>query len=340
MKEIPLLTSDYPPRLGGVAQYYKHLVEQWPDDSSVSFSPFVIPEKRHWTASIPHMRSIAKKFGTIALGEVLPHGIALLPWLRPHHALIVFFHGLDIVSACSTPRKKWILHRILKHARIVIVNSESTKALFKRLIPEYAGTVSVMYPLTNMEPIEIRSRPMKRFLFLGRLVPRKGPDTLVRIWKTVRKAMPDAVLTIAGNGPLYDACVAEATEGVYFIPNVSEAEKRTVYENHDAFIFTPRSSRSDHEGFGIVLLEAAVAGLGLCVSPIDGMHEAVYAPAIMALPHSEDDIAHALAEQVGERNADLEAHAELLRKQQRWVADNFTDPHGTWKDVIIRIESI
>lgn len=49
-----------------------------------------------------------------------------------------------------------------------------------------------------------------RLLFLGDLSPRKGFDAVLAAWSTVRRQIPDAVLTVVGRGALLDDAYAAA----------------------------------------------------------------------------------------------------------------------------------
>ena len=42
---------------------------------------------------------------------------------------------------------------------------------------------------------------MPRAVFIGRLAPEKGLDTLIRAWPIVRASYPHASLTLIGDGP-------------------------------------------------------------------------------------------------------------------------------------------
>jgi glycosyltransferase involved in cell wall biosynthesis len=95
------------------------------------------------------------------------------------------------------------------------------------------------------------------FISIGRLIPRKGYDTLLSAWRNI----PSAHLVIVGSGPLQAELQALAVslgvaDRVLFTGFVSEERKLQLLRAADGYV-----SAALHEGFGIVFLEAMDAGL-------------------------------------------------------------------------------
>lgn len=101
-------------------------------------------------------------------------------------------------------------------------------------------------------------------LFVGRVVPNKGHLHLLRAFAALRAAVdPGARLFIVGSwGP--DAYIHElfrlrerlGLEGVTFTGSVSEATLSAYYEDADVYL-----SMSQHEGYGLPLIEAMRTGV-------------------------------------------------------------------------------
>lgn len=110
-----------------------------------------------------------------------------------------------------------------------------------------------------------------RVLAVGRLVPVKNHATLLRAFRAVVDAHPDARLSIAGDGPLFDATralVAElglehAVELLGFRADVDE-----LLFSHNCFVLP-----SWTEGCSISLIEAMASGLCVVGSTADGIRE-------------------------------------------------------------------
>src|SRR3989344_358738 len=95
------------------------------------------------------------------------------------------------------------------------------------------------------------------FVSIGRLIPRKNYDLLLRAWARV----PESQLVIIGSGPLQaklERRIAELGLGnrVQLTGFVAEETKQQILQASQGYV-----SAADHEGFGLVFLEAMQAGL-------------------------------------------------------------------------------
>jgi rhamnosyl/mannosyltransferase len=117
----------------------------------------------------------------------------------------------------------------------------------------------------------IRNRhPGKKLVFaMGRLVPYKGFDTLVR---AARRMPHDVAVLIGGDGPeresLHRLIASEGVNGkVQLLGRLSDADAEAHLDATDVFCL-PSVSRA--EAFGVVLLEAMRAGKPIVASDIPG----------------------------------------------------------------------
>ncbi|HEU5168984.1 MAG TPA: glycosyltransferase family 4 protein [Gemmatimonadales bacterium] len=111
-----------------------------------------------------------------------------------------------------------------------------------------------------------------RLLFLGRLDPRNGLETVLRAMPQVLDRFPDATLTVAGDGPLrpvYERLARPVAPHVEFLGRVN-GDRPEVYGAADLYL-CPTTKAS----FGITLLEAMACGTPLVVSDITGFRELV-----------------------------------------------------------------
>jgi glycosyltransferase involved in cell wall biosynthesis len=109
-------------------------------------------------------------------------------------------------------------------------------------------------------------------LAVGRLTAQKDHPTLLRAFAEAHRNHPDALLAILGIGPLEEetrALVAElGLEGAVLLPG--RLEIRDWLERADVFVHTSR-----WEGFGLVLLEAMLAGLPVAATRVSAVPEVV-----------------------------------------------------------------
>ncbi len=114
-----------------------------------------------------------------------------------------------------------------------------------------------------------RSGPNDVVLFLSRLHPVKGLESLLDAWPAVRAARPGAQLVIAGEGePSYERSVrARAVHkggedaGITFAGFVSGQSKGELWRRAGVFVLP-----SQHENFGMVVLEALAWGVPVVLS--------------------------------------------------------------------------
>jgi glycosyltransferase involved in cell wall biosynthesis len=107
-----------------------------------------------------------------------------------------------------------------------------------------------------------------RVLCVGRLIPRKGVDLLVRAVHRAAEREPGISLTLVGSGPEEDALRALAASldvGVEFRGFVDQPGLAAEYADADVFAFPTRD-----DPFGLVVLEAAAAGMPVLASPFGG----------------------------------------------------------------------
>jgi phosphatidylinositol alpha-1,6-mannosyltransferase len=117
---------------------------------------------------------------------------------------------------------------------------------------------------------------------VSRLVRRKGQDTLIRSWPSVRSVIPGARLLLVGDGPYGPDLRRLATglgvaDAVTFTGSVPAGELPGYYAAGDVFAMPCRTRRGglDVEGLGIVYLEASAAGLPVIGGDSGGAPDAI-----------------------------------------------------------------
>jgi glycosyltransferase involved in cell wall biosynthesis len=108
---------------------------------------------------------------------------------------------------------------------------------------------------------------------VGRLHPDKDYETLISGFSKVSEKMPNAHLVIIGRGHLEGNLIAQADalgvgDRVHFLGFVKEAYR--YFKGFDSFVLS-----SDHEPFGMVLLEAMLAEIPIVYSDCGGAPEVV-----------------------------------------------------------------
>jgi glycosyltransferase involved in cell wall biosynthesis len=130
------------------------------------------------------------------------------------------------------------------------------------------GTFTVVHYGIEAGPAPPPPPAEPRLVAVGRLIPIKGFDLLLRAFVAAREQLPGLTLELAGAGPLDADLRHEAPEGVVFLGRVSPVAP--VYERNAIAVVPSRG-----EGFGMVALEAAERGRAAIVSDVGGLPEIV-----------------------------------------------------------------
>lgn len=178
---------------------------------------------------------------------------------------------------------EWLL---TYEATEVIVNSNYMKNEIQRLFGLPFDKINVIpngINLSNFTGIE-RDYDFRRqyamdnekiILYVGRLVYEKGVQHLIAAMPKILSNYNDAKLIIAGRGGMMDELRAEASnlglnDKIYFTGYLNSKQVQKMYKCADVAVFP-----STYEPFGIVALEAMLAGVPTVVSDVGGLNEII-----------------------------------------------------------------
>ncbi|MDX3104034.1 glycosyltransferase [Nonomuraea angiospora] len=158
----------------------------------------------------------------------------------------------------------------------------------------------------------------KMILSIGRLVPRKGVDTVIRALRRI----PDADLVIAGGGEddeeavrLYELARAYGLERrVHVIGSVPREHVPALMRSADVLVAVPW-----YEPFGMVAIEAMACGVPVVASAVGGHLDTVAGCGVLVPPRRPRALARALSDVLDHprRRAELAA-AGALRARERY----------------------
>ena len=178
----------------------------------------------------------------------------------------------------------------------------------------------------------------KIILFVGRLVYEKGIQHLIAAMPKILSNYNDAKLIIAGRGGMMDELRAEASnlglnDKIYFTGYLNSKQVQKMYKCADVAVFP-----STYEPFGIVALEAMLAGVPTVVSDVGGLDEIV--------THGVDGMksyagnANSIADSVTALLYDHQLATNVSKKAKQKVKDQFNwekiaqDTHFTYEKAI------
>jgi len=247
--------------------------------------------------------------------HILPVGY-LAYLLKKRCSYVVFFHGTDFVRIEGRPWKRWWTNRVLGHATRIIANSTSLKERLARVFPKQADNISLVYPCPSdtlhtppsqdtLDQLraQLGLEHRRVILTVSRFDDGKGIPQLVRAVSLLVPQHPDLVWVLIGDGKkkheVLDLIQTYRLQNtVRYLGALPHAEIKPYYYLADLFALLthPDSSRKD-EGFGIVFLEAAAAGLPAVAGNSGGTKEAVVhmQTGIVVHPYNELEITGAIS---------------------------------------------
>ncbi|MFJ8013818.1 glycosyltransferase family 4 protein [Streptomyces sp. NPDC096339] len=311
-----IITNDFPPRQGGIETFVRELADRFPPDEVVVFTSsadpaaaepvpdesFPYPVIRHRARTLlptpraaAHAASVDRRYGCdrVWFGAAAPLGLMAgrLRRATDLRTVVATTHGHEVWWA-RTPGARALLRRIGTEVDALTWLGESTRRPIEaaltpgtrtaRLVP---GVDTMAFrPFLDGGPVRTRYGLGRRPVILcaARLVPRKGQDTLIRALPWIRRALPDAMLLLVGDGPyaaeLRRLALAEGVmDAVVFAGGHPHDTLPSFYAAADAFAMPCRTRHRglEVEGLGIVYLEAAASGLPVLAGDSGGAPDAV-----------------------------------------------------------------
>jgi len=172
---------------------------------------------------------------------------------------------------------EWLFLRLMHK---IIVNSRYTE---KQVLPFIEKkSIRVIHPAINLKKKHSRKKPSDgcvNILFVGYLERRKGLDILVRALGNIGKIDREWQLRIVGDTTIFPDyaknCIDLAdkfgiSKNVRFLGKLDNKDLEEEYNNADIFVLP-----SFHEGYGMVIKEAASYGLPIISTDVGAIPELV-----------------------------------------------------------------
>jgi glycosyltransferase involved in cell wall biosynthesis len=223
------------------------------------------------------------------------HALPVLDLVGPDLPLVFHFHGpwaLESKVEGQGPlrtRLKALIERVVygRAQRFIVLSAAFRDLLVESydVSPESVHVVPGGVDVPRFDRPESPSAARRELgwppdrpiiLSVRRLVRRVGLESLVTAMTAVRKHRPEALLLMAGRGPLADALQAQIEaagleENVRLLGFVPDEALPLAYRAADLSIMPTRAL----EGFGLSAVESLAAGTPVLVTPVGGLPEVV-----------------------------------------------------------------
>lgn len=306
-----LLTTDYPPDMGGLQTYSHRIARDLPGGllvrvAAASDHPSLLLPKPSGGAVLEAHRG-RDRLGALAWStrrilalrlargyDVLLHmqwSTAVASWLLRKAGIgapyVILVHGAELLDPGRDGLNR-LKASVLAGASAVVAGSRATADLYRSLGLPDARLQVIHYG----NPMLVRERPASgnldatgvpeavRLLCMHRLVPRKGTALLLQALARLKDL--SWTLKVVGRGEEEAELRRLARElgldiRIAFEPPVGEPEKARLLDQNDVFILPslPPEGNNHVEGLGLTLLEAQGRGVPVLSARTGGIPEAV-----------------------------------------------------------------
>ena len=315
-RPVLLVTNDLGPRAGGIETFILGLLEQLNGREIVIYTStqpgahkfdqelnerlgvVVIRDKSRVLLPTPrvisNIKSVMRAHGTtiVWFGAAAP-----LAWMAPNlrragaKRIVALTHGHEVWWSKLVPFK-FAMRRIGNHSDVITYLGEFTRSAIapavgaRTELAHIAPGINTEHFIPSTKPRDllakfaIENRPT--IISVGRLVHRKGQDRLIAALPQIKRAIPDVVLIIVGEGPRGDYLRGlvkklDLEANVIFVGRIHYDELPRYLNMADIFVMPSRSRffGLEVEGLGIVYLEASACGLPVIAGDSGGAPDAV-----------------------------------------------------------------
>lgn len=190
---------------------------------------------------------------------------------RPGARVFVTEHSSYLAELMDQPDSRDMYRQVLDRCTGFFAVGEAARDMLADAFPEHAGKIELISnPLPFGPP---RRRPvteLRRWLYVGSLIERKGVDRLLEAFASCHAEDPELTLTLAGTGALGERLARRAAEleiddAVSMPGMVPPDEVAGLMDRHDLLVHPAR-----WETFGVTVVEAVAAGMPVLVTRCGG----------------------------------------------------------------------
>lgn len=206
----------------------------------------------------------------------LPGGWAALRNARPDARVFVTEHASFLDVLLEQPEARSMYEELLRRCAGVFTVGRAARGPLVAAFPEYADRVgSIPNPVSFAATRDTPVTALRRWLYVGSLVPRKGVRRLLEAFALCHAEDPTLTLTLVGEGPMRGQLTSRAAElgvgeALRFTGAVAADEALRLMREHDLLVHA-----SEFETFGMTVVEGVGAGMPVLVTRCGGPEDSL-----------------------------------------------------------------
>lgn len=230
---------------------------------------------------------------------LLPAGVAARAALATSRVpLLLSVHGTDVRVLKGLPFGSLLARWVLKRIRLILPVSSYLRNRVSGLVGRGIPSIVLPMPASDMFLTSARKKLTRRIIGIGNLARQKRFDVLVRSLGILARGKIDLDLTLVGDGPERARLEGLAKEEgmarkVKFLGRKPHHELAGILREAGVMVLP-----SVEEGFGVVLVEAQLAGIAVIGADSGGQREIIQPGETGILVPPDDP--HALAQAIKE----------------------------------------
>lgn len=244
---------------------------------------------------------------------------------RPGARVFVTEHATFLGKILGQPHARAMYDQVIDRCTAFFCVSDVLRTELLAAFPHHEAKVVVLPNAVAVERIPMRPEPvteLRRWLYLGRLLPHKGVWRLLESFALCALDDPDLELTLVGDGPLRDRLESRAAQlgladRVHLPGSVPHEQVVGLLHAHDLLVHL-----SQYETFGMTVVEAVASGLPVLVTRSGGPEETLagvehLAGATVAVGDGVVEVVRAFRD-IRERLPDLDLPAAAAVMSERY----------------------
>jgi glycosyltransferase involved in cell wall biosynthesis len=237
----------------------------------------VLPRRSRWSYLTQARRAAeaAREFEPDLVHAHYASGFGVWAMKTGIRPAVVSVWGSDLFEFPSNPVNRYLIRRVLNRATHITATSRLLADRAGQLAPTAREKTSII-PFGVTVPEKLLPLPPSRPLKICYIKPHKPiyrPEVLIRAVAEVKKAYPDVLLTMAGDGPLTSQLLEQVRrlqleDNVKMVGRLDYSRIHDFIAEHHLMVLPSRM-----ESFGVAVLDASAAGRAVVASDVGGIPE-------------------------------------------------------------------